>query len=83
MADFFTTEQLSLEVGLSESQIAHLVAQSLLQPVAKNGRHFHSAREVYRLRAAIKLAGKRKITLEDAMAQVSARPLYQVDGALT
>jgi hypothetical protein len=82
MADFYTTEQLSIELGLNEVQITELVANSVLQPATKNGLQFYSAREVYRLRAAVKLARKRKITLEEAMTQLSARPLYQVDGSL-
>jgi hypothetical protein len=79
MADYYTTEHLVVHLGVAESQIASLVSQHLLLPIMKNGRQFHPAREVYRLKAAIKLAGKRKISLEDAMTQVSARLLYQVE----
>lgn len=81
MTDFYTAEQLVVSLGLTSSQISDLVAQCLLQPVTKNGRQFHSAREVYRLKAAIKLSRKRKIALEDAFAQVAARPLYQVESS--
>jgi hypothetical protein len=82
MADFYTTEQLVFSLGITEPEITDLVEQRLLLPVTKNGRQFHPARQVYRLRVAIRLAHKQKVTLAEAMTQVSERSLYHVERAL-
>jgi DNA-binding transcriptional MerR regulator len=81
MPDYYTPGQVALKLGLTESQIAVLLAQGLMQPVRKNGREFYSAHQVYQLKAAIKLARKRNVSLKEAMTHVSGRPLYQVEGA--
>ncbi len=78
MADYYQPEQLAQMLGITEAELAELESKGLLQAAAKNGRRFYSSRQAYRLRAALQLARKEKLTLEEALTQVATRRLYQV-----
>lgn len=70
VADYYTAAQLSLKLGISETEIADLELKGLLQPTVKNGRRFFSSRQAYELRVAIRLARKQKLTLDKAFARI-------------
>ena len=77
MADYYTSEQLAQKLGIAEAAIAELEAKGLLQPIVKDGRKFFSSRQAYRLRAALRLARKQKLSLEEAFARMEDRRLCQ------
>lgn len=77
MANYYTTQQLAQKLGLDEAAIARLQAKGLLEPTVKDGRSFFSSRQAYHLRAALRLACKEKIDLEEALARVEDRWLAQ------
>ncbi len=78
MADYYTPQQVDLALGITEGELANLEVKGLLQPAVKNGRRFYSSRQVYLLRAALQVARKGKLTLEEAFTQVASRRLYKV-----
>ena len=77
MADYYTPEQLAQKLGITEAAIAQIEAKGLLQPKVKDGRRFFSSRQAYHLRAALRLARKQKLSLEEAFARVEDRWLCQ------
>ncbi len=81
MADYYTLEQLSVKLCISEAEVEKLEARGFLQPIVKDGRRFYSARQAYRLRAALQLARKQKMDLEAAYMQVGARRLHHVSAS--
>ena len=76
-ADYYTPEQLAQKLAIAEAVIAQLEAKGLLQPKLKDGRRFFSSRQAYHLRAALRLARKERLTLEEAFARVEDRQLCQ------
>ena len=68
-----------LKLGISDGDFERLEARGFLQPVVKNERQFYSARQAYRLRAALLLAHKRKMSLEEAFKEIGGRRLYQIE----
>lgn len=78
MADYYTIQQSAQKLGIAETSVAELEAKGLLQPTVKDGRRFFSSRQVYHLRAALRLARKEKIGLEEAFARVADRWLAQI-----
>ncbi len=77
MADYYPPEQLAQKLDLEESIIARLEAAGALQPTIKNGRKFFSSRQAYLLEAAVRLAHKSKIGLEEAVTRLECRWLAQ------
>ena len=47
MADYYTSQQLALTVGIAESTIIELQKEGLLQPTVKDGRSFFSSRQAH------------------------------------
>lgn len=78
MADYYPPEQLVLKLGITQAELAELEAKGLLWATVKNGRRFYSSRQAYRLQAALQVARKENLTLEEAFEQVASRRLYQV-----
>jgi hypothetical protein len=77
MADFYPPHQFSQTLEIDESIVAKLEAKGVLQPTFKNGKKFFSSRQAYLLRAALRLARKDKIGLEEAFARLEGRWLAQ------
>ena len=77
MADYYTPGQLAQKLDIAEAAIAELEAKGLLQPIVRDGRKFFSSRQAYHLRAALRLARKQKLSLEEAFAHVEDRRLCQ------
>ncbi len=72
MADYYPPHQFAKTLEIDESTIAKLEAKNVLQPTFKNGKKFFSSRQAYLLRAAIRLARKDKIGLEEAFARLES-----------
>ncbi len=79
MADFYTAGQLAYKLGLSEEELTELLAKAAFSPRVKDGREYYSAQQAYQLRAALRLARKHKMSLEDAFMRFRGRRLYQVE----
>jgi len=78
MADYYPPQLLAQKLDLDESTVTKLEAKGLLQPTIKNGQKFFSSRQVFLLRAALRVARKDKISLEEAFARVENRWLAQI-----
>lgn len=78
VADYYTFDQLVQKLNIAETALAELEVKGLLQPKVKDGRKFISCRQAYDLRAALRLARKQKLTLEQAFARVEDLRLCQV-----
>ena len=70
MADYYTPAQLALKVGTTEAEIAELESKGFLHPKLKDGRRFFSFRQAHGLQVALRLARKRRVSLEQALARV-------------
>ena len=70
MADFYSPAQLALKFGISEAQIAELESKGFLHPNLKDGGRFFSSRQGHDLQVALRLARKRKVSLEQAFPRV-------------
>ena len=70
MADYYTSAQLALKLGISEAQIAELESKGSLHPKLKDGRRFFSSRQAHDLQVALRLARKQRVSLEQAFARV-------------
>jgi hypothetical protein len=77
VADYYNSQQLAHLLEIDEDAIAELETKGLLQATQKEGRSFFPSPQAYRLRAAIRLAHKNKIDLQEAFAKVEARWLAQ------
>lgn len=77
MADYYTPEQLALKVGIAEGVVAELESTGLLQPKVKGAKRFFSSRQAHDLQVALRLRRKRKISLEQALAEVEELRLCQ------
>lgn len=77
MADYYPPQQLAQKLDLDESIIANLEATGALRPTIKNGRKFFSSRQAYLLEAAVRLARKSKIGLEEAVMKLEGRWIAQ------
>ncbi len=77
MADYYTPEQLAQKLGIAEDQLVKLEARGLLQPKVKGGRRFFSCRQAYDLQVALRLARKKRLSVEEAFARVEALRLCQ------
>jgi DNA-binding transcriptional MerR regulator len=73
MADYYNSQQLAQMLGITEGTITELETKGLLQPAVKDGRTYFSSRQAYCLRAAVRLARKNKIDLQEAFARVEER----------
>jgi DNA-binding transcriptional MerR regulator len=78
MADYYTIQQLAQKLGVAEASITELEGKGILQAAVKDGRRFYSSRQAYQLRAALRLARKAKIGLEEAFARVESHRLAQI-----
>ena len=78
MADYYPPQLLAQKLDLDESTVTKLEAKGLLQPTIKNGLKFFSSRQEYLLRAALRLAHKDKLGLEEAFTRLESRWLAQV-----
>ncbi len=72
MADYYPPQLLAMHLGVSEAELGEFEAQGYLSPVYKDGRKFYPARQMHRLRAALRLAGKRKVSLDQAFGKVES-----------
>lgn len=79
MADYYSRAQLARKFGLSEQHLIALDEQGLFQPAVTRSQPFYSSQQAYLLRAAIHLAEKKKLPLEQALVEVKSRPLYKVE----
>ena len=77
MADYYTPAQLALKLGISEAQIAQLESKGSLHPKLKDGRRFFSSRQVHDLQVALRLARKRRVSLEQTIVCVEEMRLCQ------
>ena len=77
MPDYYNSQQLAQLLGIAEATITELQRKGLLQPTVKDGRSFLSSQQAYRLRAAVRWAGKYKIDLQEAFAKVEERWIAQ------
>ena len=80
MGDYYLAEQLASKLGLTLEEIEQAQARGLIQPLRKKGLVFYTSQHAYKLRAACLLRRKKGLSWEDAIAEVSKRPLYQVSG---
>lgn len=70
MADYYTLQQVSQTLGITEANLAELQRKGLLVPTVKEGKSFLSSQQLYRLRVAIRWARKDKNDLKEALQQV-------------
>lgn len=77
MADYYTLTQLALKLAISEAQIGELELEGFLHPILKDGRRFFSSSQAHDTQVALRLARKRRITLEQAFARVEDLRVYQ------
>lgn len=77
MADYYTPEQLALKLGIAEGVIGELESKGLLQPKVKSGKRFFLSRQTHGLQVALRLARKRNVSLEQALAEVEELRLCQ------
>jgi len=70
MADYYTFQQATRTLGITEAKITELQRKGVLLPTVKDGRSFLSSQQVYRLRVAVRWARKEKIDLREALAKV-------------
>lgn len=78
MADYYTSEQLALKLGIAEGVLAELESRGLLQPKVKGGKRFFSSRQAHDLQVALRLTRKRKVSLEQALAEVEELRLCRI-----
>ena len=70
MADYYTLQQASQTLGITEARLAELQKKGLLVPTVKDGRSFLSSQQLYRLRVAIRWARKVKNDLNEVLRKV-------------
>jgi len=70
MADYYTFQQATRTLGITEAKITELQRKGVLLPTVKDGRSFLSSQQVHRLRVAVRWARKEKIDLREALAKV-------------
>jgi DNA-binding transcriptional MerR regulator len=80
VADYYTPAQLSLKLGISETQISQLESEGSLHPKLKDGRRFFSSRQAHDLQVALRLAHKQRVSLEQAFARVENMRVCQASG---
>jgi len=77
VADYYRLPQLAAKVGIDEAQIADLELSGLLLPKLKDGKRFFSARQAHDLQVALRIARKKRVSLELALARVEDMRLCQ------
>ncbi|MCL4524718.1 MAG: hypothetical protein M1453_08100 [Acidobacteria bacterium] len=73
MADYYTIEQLAHKLSKAVPEISELLTKSSFSPCMKNGRNYYSARQVYQLQAALRLARKHRVSFDEALHMVFSR----------
>lgn len=78
MGDYFLAQHLAARIGITPQQLELARRSGFVQAVQKNAYVFYSAGQAYKLQAARNLMDKKGCTWEQALVEMSRRPLYQV-----